>query len=68
MKKTIEIQYDIGDVVYLKTDTEQYERIVVGITIRPIGIVYQLAYEDDESSHYEIEMSDTKDVLKTMYA
>lgn len=67
MKKLIEISHDVGDIVYLKTDSEQRERMVTGITIRPIGITYKLSCgEYDETTHYEIELTNTKDILKTM--
>ena len=36
------IKHDIGEVVYLKTDKEQLERIVTGITIRQTGVYYGL--------------------------
>lgn len=55
--------YDIGDMVYLKTDPEQKKRIVTAIIIR--GERRQLAYEcfvgGAATWHYAMEMSDEKD-------
>ena len=55
----------IGQIVYLKTDPAQAERIVTGINIRPgNGITYCLAFETLESWHYMIEISPEKDIIK----
>lgn len=58
--------YDIGDIVYLKTDINQKERMVTAITITIGSHVYSLSCGDDSSEHYDIEISDTKDVMKTL--
>lgn len=58
--------YDIGDIVYLKTDTNQKERMVIAITITAGSHLYILSCGDDSSEHYDIEISDTKDVMKTL--
>ena len=57
-------KYQIGETVYLKTDCEQLERIVIGISIYPIGIMYQLACGIDQTWHYDIEMSPDGDIIK----
>lgn len=62
----IETKYDIGDIVYLKTDINQKERMVTTIGITPGNHVYTLSCGDDSSEHYEIELSDTKDIMKTL--
>ena len=59
------MKYKIGDIVYLKTDLDQVERIVTGITIRPNNsFSYCLAFDTIETWHYDIEMSTEKDILK----
>lgn len=58
----------IGDYVYLKTDIEQYKRIVTGYTVRDSSekVVYLLSLGTEETSHYECEISKEQDVvLKT---
>lgn len=56
----------LGQIVYLKTDPEQRERIVTGITQRPGTILYHLSVADFESVHYEIEITTEKDILKSL--
>lgn len=51
------MRYNIGDIVYLKTDTEQKVRIVTGILIRANIYIYYLSSCTEESSHYDIEIS-----------
>ena len=62
----INTRYDIGDIVYLKTDTNQKERMVTAIIITVGSHAYSLSCGDDSSEHYDIEISDTKDVMKTL--
>jgi hypothetical protein len=62
----IKTKYDIGDIVYLKTDISQKERMITMIGITPGNNVYTLSCGDDSSDHYEIEITDTKDVIKTL--
>ena len=57
-------KYGIGELVYLKTDLEQLERLITGVKFNANGIVYTLQQGVYESTHYEIEISYEKDVLK----
>lgn len=58
--------FEIGQTVYLKTDKEQAERLVVGILVRPEGLLYDLAYGSQDTRYFrEIEISLEKDVLIT---
>lgn len=59
----IEIKYPIETIVYLKTDTEQLPRMVVGYTIRKNEIIYILAQGVSESHHYDIEIDGSEDIL-----
>lgn len=64
-KIKIEIDHDIGDIVYLITDIEQSERLVVSITLLPGGVpYYSLACGTEETEHYAIEISGEKDISK----
>tara|TARA_R110000751_G_scaffold192009_1_gene297613 strand:+ start:7625 stop:7927 length:303 start_codon:yes stop_codon:yes gene_type:complete len=59
---------EIGDYVYLKTDVDQYKRIVTGYTVRDNSekVVYLLSLGTEETSHYKCEISMEEDVvLKT---
>ena len=60
----IDNKFDIGQAVYLKTDPEQRERLVTAIIIRGYGILYSVSFETDESTHYDFEISNDKDVSK----
>lgn len=58
------VKHWIADIVYLKTDTNQKERMVTGIRIYPTGIIYELTHCDSVSYHYDFEISIEKNVLK----
>lgn len=60
------IKYNIGEIIYLKTDPTQSERFVTGIDIRETGITYRLMSGTEESWHYAFEMTTEKDLLKTL--
>jgi hypothetical protein len=57
------ITFNIGDYVYLKTDIDQYQRIVTGYTVRDNSITYLLSLGSEETSHYELEISNEIDIL-----
>lgn len=60
----IETKFDIGQTVYLKTDEDQKARIVVRIIVTaPGGIIYGLACGIAETQHYDMEISEEKNVL-----
>lgn len=60
--------HDFGDIVFLKTDPEQNERIVTQIRFSGNGgITYYLAFgAKQESEHYGIEISSKKDMFKAL--
>jgi hypothetical protein len=53
--------FEFGDIVYLKTDTEQNPRMVIGIDHRPGFTTIMLASGTSTTSHYPIELSKEKD-------
>lgn len=60
-KVKIELDFDIEDIVFLKTDPEQLERIVTDIRLITGGVpMYTLACGAEESEHYAFEISNTK--------
>lgn len=59
----VKISFGIGQIVYLKTDSDQERYIVTGITLRPGCVVYHLVHGTDESEHYEVEISAERDVV-----
>ncbi len=58
------LHFDIGDSVYLKTDPEQSERLVTGISVRQNGITYAISYLTNETWHYDFEKSKERDIIK----
>lgn len=58
------LHFDIGDSVYLKTDPEQSERLVTGISVRQNGITYAISHLTNESWHYDFEITKERDIIK----
>lgn len=62
----IDNKFNISEVVYLKTDPDQRERIVSKISILPNGtLVYELSHTTYTSNHYDFELSREKDTILT---
>lgn len=59
----IDNRFEIGDIVYLKTDPDQYQRMVSGIIVGMYCLNYELALGDGSSTHHDFEISTTKNVL-----
>lgn len=62
----IDTKYDLGELVYLKTDPDQNARMIVCINISPNGTSYTLGFNGTESYHYECEFNKEKDILKSL--
>lgn len=60
---TINNRYAIGQIVYLITDTDQKPRIVIGFAVFIGTIKYIIGQSEDDSSHYDFEISATKNIL-----
>ena len=63
---TIDNAYNIGDIVYLKTDPEQMERIVTAIEISQKGLLYEVCFVESSSHFFDFELSKEKNILKTL--
>lgn len=59
----ISTKYDIGQKVYLTTDEDQKERLVTKIMFDGQAL-YQLVCGVTTTWHYELELSEEKDVVK----
>jgi hypothetical protein len=58
---TIEIDFEIGETVFLKTDIDQMPRMVVAIIIGGNNsILYRLASATNETVHYACEITHEK--------
>lgn len=60
---TINNRFKLGEMVYLKTDPDQYARIIVAIqaTIDG-GLLYKLCVNMSEQWHYEVEIQRDKSI------
>jgi len=63
MSMVIETAFDIGQTVYLKTDVLQTPRIVYGYYVDKTSVLYRLMSGVDSSTHYDFEISESKNVL-----
>lgn len=59
----IDNKYNIGDLVFLKTDQDQLARMVICISLTSNGISYELASGAISTSHYELELSKEKNIV-----
>ncbi len=57
-------KFKIGQSVYLKTDPEQFERIVFGIYVQQSGLIYELACGEKTSKHFDFEITSEINELK----
>lgn len=53
-------KFEIGEIVYLVTDTDQLPRIVFGFVVFEHDILYRLACGVGTSDHYFMEISKDK--------
>jgi len=58
---TINNKFKLGEMVYLRTDPDQFGRIIVAIQITVDGgMLYKLAIGMNEQWHYEVELAREK--------
>lgn len=50
-------EYTFGDIVYLRTDPDQFPRIITKVGFDPTGIVYELTFTTQVTQHYQIEFT-----------
>ena len=63
----IDNKFDIGEIVYCVTDTDQKEKQVTGLLIRPGGLIsYECYAGSNQAWHYDFELSKQKNVLITI--
>lgn len=60
---TIENDFNISDIVYLKHDFEQLPRMIIEIRIRMYDIIYEVQSGVEISAHHDFEISKTKIVF-----
>jgi hypothetical protein len=61
------MKYEIGQIVYLKTDPDQYERMIIARCERQNNYYeYELAFGSSLSWHCEMEISSEKNMVKAL--
>lgn len=58
-----EVPHKIGDTVYLKSDPNQHERIVIGYYVDATSVMYRLSFIDAVSTNYDCEISIEKRII-----
>ena len=67
MKIELSVEYAPGDTVFLVTDAEQSEHIVVGYDVdADLNVKYKIRLTVYESLHSGIELSRERDTVKTL--
>ena len=61
----VNFKYDFGDIVYLRTDPDQCQRMVIGCKFQPEGKLFLLGLGNECTWHYEIEISSERNILIT---
>jgi len=56
-------KFSLEDIIYLKTDPEQSERMITKIEITKGDIMYQLCCGVNYSTHYEYEITEDKRII-----
>ena len=56
--------FEIGDLVYLKSDKEQNQRIVTAIQLNGNGLLYRVVCGTVETWHYGFEISFEKSLIE----
>ena len=59
----IDNKYNLKQVVYLKTDTEQLPRIVTSIQVNSYDLLYRVACGTEETYHYDFEITDERNEI-----
>ncbi|MGL4337815.1 MAG: hypothetical protein ACRCST_13060 [Turicibacter sp.] len=62
MSILIDNEFEIGELIFLKTCKDQVPRIITGILVRKKSHVYYISNGENESAHYDFEISREKDV------
>lgn len=63
MSTIIDNKFNIGQLVYLKTDPDHLARVVCRFTVAPTGITYALNCGSLESFHFDFEITEDKTEL-----
>jgi hypothetical protein len=62
----LNFKFKIGEIVYFKTCQDQDEYMITGYKVTPNAILYYVSLKGYETLVYDIEITNTKDVLKSL--
>lgn len=63
---TIQNKFEIGQMVWVRTDPNQYERIVIGIIVFKGSTLYRCSLGERSDDFYDFELSEEPNVLKRL--
>lgn len=66
MKLSFEVHFKIGQIVFIRTDPDQYPRMITGYKVGPYDILYIVSLVSLETHHFDFELSASKDVIKSL--
>lgn len=58
---TIDLEYEFGEIVYLRHDAAQNPYVVVQVTVTPAGLLYHVNGDTGSEIVYAIELSRERD-------
>jgi len=63
----VRCKYDYGQIVYVRTDVDQYPRQIIGVQgTADGGMLIKLSTDGDISWHYDCELSSEKDLMLSL--
>jgi len=63
----VRCKYDYGQIVYVRTDIDQYPRQIIGVQgTADGGMLIKLSTDGDISWHYDCELSSEKDLMLSL--
>jgi hypothetical protein len=63
----VRCKYDYGQIVYVRTDVDQYPRQIIGVQgTADGGMLIKLSTDGDISWHYDCELSGEKDLMLSL--
>jgi hypothetical protein len=61
---TIEVAHDVGDIVYVNTDSDQSKYIVMSYVVKPTHILYEIySHDNGYYTAYDYELTTEKEIM-----
>lgn len=64
----LNVEFEQGEIVYLRTDQEQLPRLVMGYRLQnmSVTVLYDLMCGTTQSCHYELELTREKNLINAL--